>query len=238
MSSSAKKAAKDAFDIHPILDAVGFVPVLGEPADLVNGLIYAAEKDYINAGISMAAVIPVVGDAGKAVKYGAKAVDKGGAIAKTLNVVRKPLAKNESKQFKATAKGIKKASKGKADKAAEAVKGGKAVGKGGKRTGGAYKDILADGGQVHHMPADSVSPYSKGDGPGIRMETNDHMDTASWGRSKGAQVYRAKQKELIDKGLFREAQQMDIEDVQSKFGNKYNESIQEMLEYTDELLNM
>ena len=124
MSSSVKKAAKDAFDIHPILDAVGFVPVLGEPADLVNGLIYVAEKYYINAGISMAAVIPVVGDAGKAVKYGAKAVDKGEAIAKTLNVVRKPLAKNESKQFKATAKGIKKASKGKADKVAEVAKGG------------------------------------------------------------------------------------------------------------------
>ena len=45
------------------------------------------------------------------------------------------------------------------------------------------------------------------------------------------------QKELIDKGLFREAQQMDIDDVRAKFGNKYNESIQEMLEYTDELLN-
>ena len=75
----------------------------------------------------MAAVIPVVGDAGKAVKYGAKAVDKGEAIAKTLNVVRKPLAKNESKQFKATAKGIKKASKGKADKVAEVAKDGKSA---------------------------------------------------------------------------------------------------------------
>ena len=47
----------------------------------------------------MAAVIPVVEDAGKAVKYGAKAVDKDSDIAKTLNAVRKPLAKNEGKQF-------------------------------------------------------------------------------------------------------------------------------------------
>ena len=60
MSSSVKKAAKEAFDIHPILDAVGFVPVLGEPADFVNGLIYASEEDYINAGLSMAAVIPAI----------------------------------------------------------------------------------------------------------------------------------------------------------------------------------
>ena len=86
------------------------------------------------------------------------------------------------------------------------------------------------------MPADSVSPYSKNNGPGVRMDTPDHMDTASWGRSKSAQSYRAKQKELIDKGLFREAQQMDIDDVRMKFGNKYDVAIQQMLGYTEELL--
>ena len=101
-----RKAADDAFDVHTVLDTVGFVPVVGEPADLVNGLIYAAEKDYINAGISMAAVIPVIGEAGKAVKYGAKAVDKGGEIAKIFNVVSKPLSKKESKTFRIVANGI------------------------------------------------------------------------------------------------------------------------------------
>lgn len=106
----------------------------------------------------------------------------------------------------------------------------------GTKTGGAYKDVPANGGQVHHMPADSVSPYSKNSGPGIRMDTPDHMKTASWGRSKAAQAYRAIQKELIDKGLFREAQQMDIENVRELFGNKYDEAIQQMLEYTEELL--
>ena len=99
ITPEAWKQAEEAFDIHTILDTVGFVPVIGEPADLVNGLIYVAEKDYINAGMPMAAVIPVVEDAGKAVKYGAKAVDKDSDIAKTLNAVRKPLAKNEGKQF-------------------------------------------------------------------------------------------------------------------------------------------
>ena len=104
------------------------------------------------------------------------------------------------------------------------------------RTGGAYKDVPANGGQVHHMPADSVSPYSKNKGPGIRMDTVDHMQTESWGRSKTAQKYRARQKELIDEGFFRKAQQMDIEDVRLKFGSKYDEAIQQMLEYTEELL--
>ena len=86
------------------------------------------------------------------------------------------------------------------------------------------------------MPADSVSPYSKNSEPGIRMDTPDHMKTASWGRSKAAQAYRAIQKELIDKGLFREVQQMDIENVRELFGNKYDEAIQQMLAYTEELL--
>ena len=86
------------------------------------------------------------------------------------------------------------------------------------------------------IPADSVNPYSKNAGPGIRMDTPDHMKTASWGRSKSAQEYRAIQKKLIDKGLFREAQQMDIDNVRTLFNNKYDDAIQQMLEYTDELL--
>ena len=106
LTPEIRKAADDAFDVHTVLDTVGFVPVVGEPADFVNGLIYAAEKDYINAGISIAAVIPLLGEAGKAVKYGAKAVDKGGDIAKAFNVVRKPLSKKESKTFRIVANGI------------------------------------------------------------------------------------------------------------------------------------
>ncbi len=105
------------------------------------------------------------------------------------------------------------------------------------KVGGAYKDIAANGGQVHHMPADSISPYSKGKGPGIRMETRDHMDTSSWGSSKKAKQYRQKQKELIEQGKFREAQQMDIDDVRSKFNDKYDNAIEEMKKYTDQLLS-
>ena len=54
----------------------------------------------------MAAAAGAAAAAGKGLK-GAKAVDKGGDIAKTLNVVRKPLAKNEGKQFKALGDAIR-----------------------------------------------------------------------------------------------------------------------------------
>ena len=75
----------------------------------------------------------------------------------------------------------------------------------------------------------------KGKGPGIRMETGDHKKTASWGRKRTAQEYREKQKQLIAEGKFKEAQQMDIDDIHEKFGHKYDDAISEMLEYVDKL---
>lgn len=104
------------------------------------------------------------------------------------------------------------------------------------RLGGAYKDVPANGGQVHHMPADSASPYSRREGPSIRMEIEDHMKTNSWGSSKKAVAYRANQKELIEQGKFKEALQMDVNEIKGKFGNKYDEHLNQMDEYANELL--
>ena len=68
------------------------------------------------------------------------------------------------------------------------------------------------------------------------METGDHKKTASWGRKRTAQEYREKQKQLIAEGKFKEAQQMDIDDIHAKFGSKYDQGIEEMQAYTDKLL--
>ncbi|HCG8219558.1 TPA: VCBS repeat-containing protein [Vibrio parahaemolyticus] len=102
--------------------------------------------------------------------------------------------------------------------------------------GGAHghvKGIL--GNESHHMPANSVSPLSKYKGPSISMKKEDHKKTASWGNSREARAYRAQQKDKIDKGDFKGAQQMDIDDVKSKFGNKYDSAIKQMQNYTDTL---
>ncbi|WP_269815554.1 hypothetical protein [Parvularcula mediterranea] len=40
---------------------------------------------------------------------------------------------------------------------------------------------------------------------------------------------------MIEAGDFKGAQQMDIDDIQSKFGDKYDDAIQEMRDYTDTL---
>jgi hypothetical protein len=47
--------------VHTGLDAVGMVPVIGEPADLANALLYNYEGDLENAALSTAGMIPFLG---------------------------------------------------------------------------------------------------------------------------------------------------------------------------------
>ncbi len=108
-----------------------------------------------------------------------------------------------------------------------------------EKQGGRFGDIFKDGEgetvEVHHMPADSVTELSRNDGPAIRMDKEDHRETASCGNSREAREYRERQKKLIDDGKFEEAVNMDIEDIREKFGDKYDDAINEMLEYVEEL---
>ena len=102
--------------------------------------------------------------------------------------------------------------------------------------GGAHKDVkgAVPGYESHHMPANSVSPLSEGKGPAIAMIKGDHERTASYGNSAKANAYRQLQADLIRQGDFRAAQQMDIQDIQEKFGSKYDDAIQQMLKYSQE----
>lgn len=109
-----------------------------------------------------------------------------------------------------------------------------------EKKGGSYKDIKVNGEgekyEVHHMPSDSASTnLERGDGPAIKMDKEDHRQTASCGMSREAREYREKQRELIEQGKFREALQMDIDDIHDKFGTKYDDAIAQMLEYVDQL---
>jgi hypothetical protein len=116
--------------------------------------------------------------------------------------------------------------------------------------GGAHKDIPTAGGEVNHIPPESVMQATGrvigGRGPAIWMEIADHWQTNSWGQRtfkptrkypyySSADEWRAAQAELIRKGKIREAVQMDIDDIQSKFGSKYDKGIQEMLAYMKKL---
>jgi len=101
-----------------------------------------------------------------------------------------------------------------------------------KYAGGAFgklKRIV--GWERHHMPADSVSPLTRARGPAIHMEEADHALTASYGSSATAQAYRKEIGALISEGRWRDAMALEIRDVRRVAGSKYNEAIQEMLEY-------
>jgi hypothetical protein len=65
------------------------------------------------------------------------------------------------------------------------------------------------------------------------MKVDDHRMTGSWGSSREARAYRKRQAELLEQGKFSEAQKMDVDDVRAKFGDKYNEAIDQMLKYTN-----
>ncbi len=106
---------------------------------------------------------------------------------------------------------------------------------GNQKSGGAYSDVKAKGHHAHHMPANDASPLPKEQGPAIKMDPKDHRKTASYGNSKEARAHREKQRELIEQGKFKDAQKMDIDDIKSKFGSKYDKQIEEMLEYTDNI---
>jgi hypothetical protein len=99
------------------------------------------------------------------------------------------------------------------------------------KLGGTYGIVRANtvGGEVHHMPADSVSPLSTAKGPAIWMYIYDHERTASFKNNPGAKDYRDEQQDLINQSEFTKAMLMDIQDVKKKFPGIYDISIMQML---------
>lgn len=110
-----------------------------------------------------------------------------------------------------------------------------------KYKGGAHSETKKptnDGLDSHHCPAKDCykgAPISSEQGPAIKMDPKDHRLTESYGRSPYAIQYRAKQKELLEQGKLKEAIEMDVRDIRSKFGSKYDKAIEEMLEYSGKL---
>ena len=78
---------------------------------------------------------------------------------------------------------------------------------------------------AHHLVADKVSGISKGDGTSIAMVPAHHRKTASYGGRLEAAPFRKRQAELVAKGDFDGAMQLGIDDVRSKFGDLYDDAI-------------
>ena len=110
-----------------------------------------------------------------------------------------------------------------------------------KYTGGAHSETSKpanDGLDSHHCPAKNCyqgAPISNEQGPAIKMEPSDHAKTASYGNSKEAREYRLIQQKLLQEGKLQEAIEMDVKDIRSKFGSKYDKAINQMLDYSKTL---
>jgi hypothetical protein len=57
-------AAMDLDDIQEGVGYLGIIPGIGDALDVVNGIVYLARGKYLEASLSLLAVVPVVGSAG------------------------------------------------------------------------------------------------------------------------------------------------------------------------------
>lgn len=76
--------------LQTALDVAGFAPGVGAIADLTNAAIYAIRGDKINAGLSLLAAVPGIGDAAAAAKLAGKGVKvaKATKLTKTTKVAK------------------------------------------------------------------------------------------------------------------------------------------------------
>jgi hypothetical protein len=81
--------------IHPVLDGAGAIPGIGEPVDCAHAIILLLEGNYGEAGLTACAMIPILGEIGKGLKYADEAYDIGKGIFKIP--IRKGLGKAPQK---------------------------------------------------------------------------------------------------------------------------------------------
>lgn len=79
--------------IQMALDVAGLVPGFGAIPDLLNACIYACRGDWTNAGFSLFAAIPGIGDAATAAKFAVK----GAKLAKTTKLTQNAFSKTAKK---------------------------------------------------------------------------------------------------------------------------------------------
>ena len=230
--------------IDTAVDALKVFDKIGDSADTVHDVVNAADAAHDAANVADSAhdainVADMAHDAANAADSAhdiSNAAESADDIRKQIKQINNDVIEDVTKKadsipdladdFSDVTKKVDKA-EDIADTAKDAAK------KGGRRN-----DIFSLGEgelyEVHHIPADSVTGIPYEDGPAIKMDKEDHRRTASCGSSREAREYRKRQKELIQQGHFKEAVQMDIDDIQKKFGDKYDDAIEEMIEYMKE----
>lgn len=90
----------------------------------------------------------------------------------------------------------------------------------------AWKDITDPGFYRAGKPHDEQEVRR---GPAIRMDRDDHLQLYSTGFSHESQAWHQWQRELIGQGKITEAMRMDIDDIKTRFPDKYDQHIEDMV---------
>lgn len=239
----------DYFAARLALDAVGVIPVIGalkylkhvdtiaDVADTAHDVVNTV--DAVHDATNIGDTIHDAANAADAAHDVVNAAESAEDITKQIDDIVEDVVTDVSKKADIVpdlADDFTDAAKA-ADKVEDAADVAQTVTKKGGSYGEVFKNGEGDLFEVHHMPADSASPLHRNDGPAIKMDKKDHHLTASWGASADAMKYKQTQKELIENGHFLEALQMDIDDIKTKFPDgKYDEAINEMMEYVNKLV--
>jgi hypothetical protein len=86
------------------------------------------------------------------------------------------------------------------------------------------------GKEIHHIPPTDSSGIPRADGMAILMDKADHRALTSTGSSDDAGGHREDEEMHIDDGDMKAAVDLEICDIQERFGDKYDEAIRQMLE--------
>ena len=88
---------------HTVLDLLGIPPAIGSGPDLINALIYFAERNDFEGVLSLGATIPFAGDSAQigrlGAKYGDDVVDAVGGLIKNSNHTADEVAKGADEAF-------------------------------------------------------------------------------------------------------------------------------------------
>ena len=250
-----------AADAAGLVDPTPASDLIGAGISIARGDYWGAAMSTVSMVPYIGDAVAKPVKAVRATKAIAGLEKKVAALTKTVNDLKK--AKKEAEAVEAAAKEAKLAKEADAAKDAATKQEKSAVSKdkdcedcasaksGSKKPvpkgpyrGGPHSETklpVGDKLDSHHLPADAVSPIPREKGPAIKMDPADHKETSSNGSGLDAIEYRAEVKELLDAGRMRDAMAKEIKDARRAAGvvsgkpTKYNEAVQEMLEYSKKM---
>lgn len=91
-------------------------------------------------------------------------------------------------------------------------------------------ELLKSGREIHHIPAFDSAGVVEREGYAIVMDSADHRALNSTGYSDHARAWRNDIEETVEAGDFKTAMDTEIAEIQTRFPDKYDAAISQMLE--------